>query len=88
LKVPALAIYAFDDPARAAPPWYDAHDATLAATLAEIAQLRDAARRANLERFRREVEHGEVVEMHDATHYLIQSNQQQVLEAIETFASR
>jgi non-heme chloroperoxidase len=88
LKIPALAIYAFDDPARAAPPWYDPHDAALAATLAEIAQLRDTARRENIERFRRDVEHGEVLEMHDATHYLIQSNQQQVLEAIETFASR
>ena len=44
------------------------------------------AQRKNIELFGRSVAHGEVLEMPKATHWLIQSNQQQVLEAIETFS--
>jgi pimeloyl-ACP methyl ester carboxylesterase len=86
VKIPALAIYALEDPG-ALSPWYDRNDAELMATLAEIRQLREKLQRQNIERFRTHVEHGQVIEMHDARHYILQSNPQEVLEAIERFAA-
>jgi non-heme chloroperoxidase len=88
IKVPALAIYAMPDPRKAMPPWYDANDAELKATLEEIGRIDYDTRRKNIELFRRSVAQGEVLELPNATHYLIQSNQQQVLDAIETFSLR
>jgi pimeloyl-ACP methyl ester carboxylesterase len=86
VKIPALAVYAFEDPDWPLPPWYDANDAELRATLAELAHLRDAQRRRNIELFRSGVEQGQVLELPKATHYLIQSNQREVIEAIEAFS--
>ena len=86
IQVPALAIYAIPDPGKALPPWYDANDAELKATLEELGRLSDDTRRKNIELFRRGVSQGEVLELPNADHYLIQSNQQQVLDAIETFS--
>jgi non-heme chloroperoxidase len=88
IKVPALAIYAMPDPRKALPPWYDANDAELKATLEEIGRIDHDTRRKNIELFRRGVVKGEQLELPNATHYLIQSNQQQVLDAIETFSLR
>jgi non-heme chloroperoxidase len=87
LQVPALAVYAFEDPHAPLPPWYDADDPQLAATLAEIARIMDARKRASIELFKRDVRNGRVLEMQDATHNLILSNPQEVLEAIEGFAA-
>ena len=56
------------------------------AALTELGRINAAAQRKNIELFRRSVARGEVLEMPNATHWLIQSNQQQVLEAIETFS--
>lgn len=86
IKIPALAIYAIPDPGTALPPWYDANDAQLKAALEELGRLDYDTRRKNIELFRRGVSQGEVLELPNATHYLIQSNQQQVLDAIETFS--
>jgi hypothetical protein len=47
----------------------------------------DAMKRENIERFEHDVEKGRVLEMHGAAHYIIQSNQQEVLEAAENFLS-
>jgi non-heme chloroperoxidase len=88
IKVPALAIYAFPDPRQALPPWYDANDAQLKAKLEELGRLDYDTRRKNIERFQHGVIQGEVLELQNATHYLMQSNQQQVLDAIETFSQR
>jgi pimeloyl-ACP methyl ester carboxylesterase len=88
VKVPALAIYAIPDPGKALPPWYDANDAEQKATLEEIGRLSDDSRRKNIELFRRGVSQGEVLELPNAHHYLIQSNQQQVRDAIEAFSLR
>jgi pimeloyl-ACP methyl ester carboxylesterase len=85
IKIPALAIYAIPDPGKPLPPWYDVNDAALKATLEELGRMSDATRRKNIERFRHGVVQGKALELSNATHYLIQSNQQQVLEAIETF---
>jgi pimeloyl-ACP methyl ester carboxylesterase len=86
IKVPALAIYAIPEPGKALPPWYDTNDAELMATLTELGRINANAQRKSIELFRRGVSQGEALEMPNATHWLIQSNQQQVLEAIETFS--
>ena len=88
VKVPALAIYAMRDPEKALPPWYDPDDATLRATLAEMAQITDAKKRRDIDTFRTTVEHGEVLEIPDAEHYIIQSNLEEVLDAIGKFDAR
>jgi non-heme chloroperoxidase len=86
IKLPALAIYAIPDPGKALPPWYDTNDAEQKATLEEIGRLSNDTRRKNIELFRRGVAQGEALELPNADHYLIQSKQQQVLDAIETFS--
>ena len=86
IDVPALAIYAIPDPQKALPPWYDRSDAQLMATLAELGRINADAQRKSIEVFRRGARRGEALEMPKATHWLIQSNQQQVLAAIETFS--
>jgi len=87
VKIPALAIYAFPDPDKPLPPWYDSRDAKLVANLAEIRAIGEAAKRKNIELFRRGVKMGEVLELQDATHNLVLSNPRQVLEAIEHFSA-
>ena len=86
ITMPALAIYAIPDPGKPLPPWYDTNDAGLMKTLTEIGRLGADTQRKNIELFRRGVIHGEALEMPKANHWLMQSNQQQVLEAIETFS--
>jgi len=86
VKIPALAIYAFEDPDKPLPPWYDANDKELIANLTERKRLVDATKRESIELFRRNVEKGQVLEIQNATHYIIQSNQLEVLQAIEKFA--
>ncbi len=88
IKIPALAIYAIPGPRTPMPTWYDANDAELKATLEEIGRISNDTRRKNIELFRRGVVQGEVLELANAPHYLIQSNQQQVLDAIETFSQQ
>ena len=56
------------------------------ANLAEYWRLSDAMKRESIELFRRNVAKGRVLEMQKATHWLIQSNQDEVREAIEDFA--
>lgn len=87
VKIPALAIYAFEDPAAPLPPWYDADDKELIANLAERAHLTDDVKRRSIDLFRRGVEKGQVLEMQKAGHYIFQSNQQEVLDAIERFVA-
>jgi non-heme chloroperoxidase len=86
IKVPALAIYAIPDPRKPLPPWYDTGDSELKGTLEELGRLIEDTRRENIEAFKRGVSQGEVLELPNAHHYLIQSNQQQVLDAIEAFS--
>jgi non-heme chloroperoxidase len=85
LKIPALAIYAFEDPHKPLPPWYDANDRELLANLAERTRLSDSYKRKSIGLFRSGVEKGQVLEMQNASHYIFQSNQREVLEAIEKF---
>jgi non-heme chloroperoxidase len=87
VKVPALAVYAIADPQTPLPPWYDGNDSELMATLREIGRITYETQRRNIEMFRRCVAGGQVLELPKARHYLIQSNQTEVLEAIENFAA-
>jgi len=87
VKVPALAIYAFGNPEAPPSPRIDLNDAELMATLAEIAQIRTDMQRQNIERFRTHVAKGQVIEMQDARHYILQSNTQEVVDAIQQFAA-
>jgi pimeloyl-ACP methyl ester carboxylesterase len=87
VKVPALALYAIEDPDAPLPPWYDRNDKEVLAALAELTQIKTEAQRKNIEAFRRGMANGEVLELPNAEHYVIQSNPREVLEAIEHFAS-
>ena len=87
VKIPALAIYAFEDPSASLPPWYDANDNDLRASVAERARIAGDIKRSSIDLFRRNVEEGQVLEMQNAEHYLFQSNQKAVLDAIEKFAA-
>ncbi len=55
------------------------------AVVAERARIGNAKKRASIELFKGNVEKGQVLEMQNATHYIFQSNQQEVLDAIEEF---
>ena len=86
VKIPALAIYAFPDPNAPLSPWFDPNDKELMANLAEHGRISDAMKRENIELFRKNVEKGQVLEMQNATHYIFQSNQNEVLDTLERFA--
>jgi len=88
LKVPALAIYAQPDPAAALPPWFDPNDEELMAKLAERSRIAAEMKRSSIELFRKNAANSQILELRDATHYIIQSNQDQVLEALERFAGK
>jgi pimeloyl-ACP methyl ester carboxylesterase len=87
VKTPALAIYAFENPGESLPSWYDANDKELIANLAERSRLMNELKRKSIDLFARGVEQGQVLEMQNASHYIFQSNQQEVLEAIEKFVA-
>ncbi len=87
LKVPALAVYAIADPNAPLPPWYDPKDAELMAVLKEIEQLRGEMQRQNIELFRAHVRNGKVLEIPGARHYILQSNPQEVVDAVEKFVA-
>jgi len=87
VKIPALAIYAFEDPNKPLPPWYDPEDEELIAVVEERSRISNARKRESIELFRRSVEKGQVLEMQNATHYIFQSNRQEVLDAIEKFVA-
>jgi pimeloyl-ACP methyl ester carboxylesterase len=86
VKIPALAIYASENPASNWAPWYDPNDLELVAYLEERASLMNAMKRESIESFRKNVEKGRVIELPNATHYIFQSNPSEVLDAIEKFA--
>jgi non-heme chloroperoxidase len=87
LKIPALAIYAIEDPDEPPPARYDRHDAELMAALAESAGLKRALQRRSIELFRNGVSQGQVLEMQHAKHYIQQSNPGEVRDAIEKFVA-
>ena len=87
LKIPALAIYAFANPDKPLPAWYDPNDKELIADLAELVRLGEAEKRQSIERFRSGVERGQVQEMQNAAHYIFQSNPAEIRRSIESFVA-
>jgi pimeloyl-ACP methyl ester carboxylesterase len=87
VKIPALAIFAFADPDEPLPPWYDAHNQELLASLAERARIANDIKRSSIDLFRRDMKKGQVLELRNAEHYIFQSNTQEVLDAVEKFAA-
>jgi pimeloyl-ACP methyl ester carboxylesterase len=87
VRIPALAIYAFDS-ADERPPWIDAEDVKSLSILDDIRKLERQIKRENMEAFQRGVVNGEVVALDHASHYIIQSNQRQVIEKVRGFAQR
>jgi pimeloyl-ACP methyl ester carboxylesterase len=87
LKIPALAIYAFEHPDWLLRPWHDRNDARLVATMQERARILDGLKRASIEQFRQGVARGQVIEMQNASHNVALSNPGEVLAAIEQFSA-
>lgn len=87
LKIPALAIYAFENPAWLLKPWHDRNDPRLVATMQERARILEGIKRASIEQFRQGVAQGQVLEMQNASHNVALSNPREVLAAIEEFSA-
>lgn len=87
LKIPALALYAFEHPGWLLKPWHDRNDAQLLATMQERARILEGLKRASIEQFREGVVHGQVIEMQNASHNVALSNPREVLAAIERFSA-
>jgi non-heme chloroperoxidase len=84
LKAPALAIYAVTDTITQLEPWQRA-DVAHAATWQDIIRGLDRVDRLSRAQFRREVEHGTVIEIPGAHHWIFVSNRDEVLAAVRHF---
>lgn len=88
VSIPALAIFAINDPAPPLPPWYDPADPSLRDGLGEIARIVADAQRREIERFRQGMKQGQVLEMADTPHNLFYARLPEVAAAIESFVSQ
>jgi pimeloyl-ACP methyl ester carboxylesterase len=84
VKAPALAIYAVTDSVAQLEPWQRT-DREHAAAWQEVIRGLDRVDRSSREQFRREVEHGTVLEIHGAHHWVFVSNREEVLAAVRRF---
>jgi pimeloyl-ACP methyl ester carboxylesterase len=84
VKAPALAIYAVTDSVAQLEPWQRA-DREHAAAWQDVIRGLDRVDRSSREQFRREVEHGTVLEIHGAHHWVFVSNRDEVLAAVRRF---
>jgi non-heme chloroperoxidase len=87
VRIPALAVFAIEDPDKAPPPWIAATDAAAIAALAEIRRLTQTLQRESMAVFREQVAHGQVLALPNAAHNLVLSNPREVRQAIEAFAA-
>ena len=84
VKAPALAIYAVTDSVTQLEPWQRA-DVAHAAAWQDLIRGLDRVDRLSRAQFRREVEHGTVLEIHGAHHWVFVSNRDDVLTAVRHF---
>ena len=84
VKAPALAIYAVTDSITQLEPWQRT-DREHAAAWQDVVRGVERVDRLSRAQFRREVEHGTVLEMRGAHHWLFVSNRDQVLAAVRRF---
>ncbi len=84
VKAPALAIYAVTDSVSQMEPWQRT-DRAHAAAWQDLIRGVDRVDRLSRAQFRREVEHGTVLEIHGAHHWIFVSNRDEVLAAVRHF---
>lgn len=88
ITAPALAIYATSaGPDGMLKPWHDATDATLRQKLRELQSMRDALQRREIEKFRAELKGARVLELPGASHWVMLSHRDAVLQAIVDFVA-
>lgn len=88
LRSPALAIFAASDSVQLLVPYYAALDSTDRLAVTRFAAVVAPFRTASVEQFKREVHDGEVLEIHNANHYVFISNESETLHAIRDFLAR
>ena len=84
VKAPALAIYAVTDTVTQLEPWQRA-DPVYAPAWQDLIRGVDRVDRVSRDQFRREVEHGTVLEIHGGHHWIFVSHRDQVLAAVRHF---
>lgn len=88
LRSPALAIFAASDSIQLLVPYFAALDSTEKQTVTKFAAAIAPLRTASVEQFKSEVHDGEVLELHNANHYVFISNEAETLHAIRDFLAR
>ena len=89
IVVPALGIYALaTSPDRLMKPWFDQSDIHTRRTVDELFELQHHSRLKQIEKFSSGVKDAEVVVLEDADHIVHVSNKDDVIMAIDIFASR
>jgi non-heme chloroperoxidase len=88
LRSPALAIFAASDSIQLLVPYYAALDSTGRQAVERFATIIAPFRIASVEGFRQAVLAGEVLEIHNANHYVFISNQAETVGAIRAFLAR
>jgi len=87
LTCPSLAIYAVPDSPRAAVPWYTLLDSAGRAQADRLLPLLQACSGASRTQYRQNASLGHIVEIHNAHHYVFESNRAETLHAIRAFVA-
>ncbi len=85
LTCPSLAIYAVPDSPGALVPWYTLLDSAGRAQADRLLPLSQAWNRATRTQYRQNAPLAHIVEIHNAHHYVFESNRAQTLSAMRTF---
>ncbi len=86
INVPALGIFALAASADSLmEKWYDEDDPQLRQALVKLHKLRNSYQRAQIEKFRSELNDSRVMELIDADHWVFQSHREEVLSAMREF---
>ena len=87
LRCPSLAIYAVPDSAGAAVPWYTLLDSARRAQADRLLPVLQAWSRASRTQYRHNAPLAHIVEIHNAHHYVFESNRAETLHAIRAFVA-
>jgi non-heme chloroperoxidase len=85
LKCPSLAVYAVADSAAAYFPWYHTLDSAGRRDAANYFRVLAPGLREDMELYRHNAPRSQVVEVHDASHWVFLSNREETLNAVRTF---
>ena len=87
LKCPSLAIYSVPDSAGAVAPWYPLLDSTGRAQADRLLPLLQAWSRASRTQYRQNAPFAHILEIHNAHHYVFESNRAETEHAIRAFVA-